>query len=87
MVRATNNFQRQVRIPHLGRSKEKQKAVFTPPQTTSSPSNMPGLGFDFQRSILDSKGRFMSGEQTITWYEKVLESVKARYRKLQRFSR
>lgn len=29
----------------------------------------------------------MSDEQTVSWYGKVLESVRIRYRKLQRFAR
>ncbi|KAH8120512.1 hypothetical protein DFH11DRAFT_1539623 [Phellopilus nigrolimitatus] len=85
MHRATINFERQIRIPVLGR--EKPRALFTPPQVMYSPSNISGLGFDFHKSMADGKGRLMSGEQMISWYEKVLESVKARYRKLQRFSR
>ncbi|KAL5535244.1 SSK2 [Sanghuangporus sanghuang] len=85
MTRATNNFERQIRVPVHGR--EKQKGYTSVSQVANSPSSMNGLGFDFQRSMAESKGKLMTGEQMISWYEKVLESVKARYRKLQRFSR
>lgn len=84
MVRATNNFERQIRIPVL--AKDKPKPAFTPPQSSNSPSTLNGLGFDFHR-VQEGNRRNMTGEQVIGWYEKVLESVKARYRKLQRFSR
>ena len=85
MTRATINFDRQIRVPVHGR--EKQKAIPSASQVSGTASNVNGLGFDFQRSMAESKGKIMTGEQMISWYEKVLESVKARYRKLQRFSR
>lgn len=84
-MRATNNFNRQTRVPVLGKDKNKAHAITS--QVTHSPSNINGLGFDFQKSMVEGKGRLMTGEQMISWYEKVLESVKARYRKLQRFAR
>lgn len=86
MVRATNNFERQIRVPIL--AKDKHRGLFT--SHVGSPSSVNGLGFDFHnqsRLAGDGKNRIMTGEQMINWYDKVLESVKARYRKLQRFSR
>lgn len=86
MVRATNNFERQIRVPVL--AKDKHRGLFT--SHVGSPSSVNGLGFDFHnqsRLAGDGKNRIMTGEQMINWYDKVLESVKARYRKLQRFSR
>ncbi|EJD04261.1 uncharacterized protein FOMMEDRAFT_28004 [Fomitiporia mediterranea MF3/22] len=85
MLRATNNFCRQIRVPVHG--KEKQKLLSVTSQIAHSPSSINGLGFDFQKGMAESKGKFMSDEQVISWYEKVLESIKARYRKLQRFVR
>ena len=86
MLRAINNFNRQIRVPVLGKDKHKS-AHLALSQAAHSPSTINGLGFDFQKSMADSKNRFMSSEQMISWYGKVLESVKARYRKLQRFTR
>ena len=84
MVRAANNFDRQIRVPVLARDKQK---TFNVSQVSHSPSHISGLGFDFQKSMADGKVKLMNDEQIIAWYAKVLEGVKARYRKLQRFAR
>ena len=85
MVRATNNFDRQVRAPVL--AKDKLKNNFNISQVSNSPSHISGLGFDFQKSMADGKTKVMNDEQMVAWYAKVLEGVKARYRKLQKFAR
>ena len=89
MIRATNNFERQIRLPIVPEHDKSRtpQIVFTPPRS-NSPANMNGLGFDLHKRINESgKNRALTGEQLTSWYEKVLESVKARYRKLRRFSR
>ena len=85
MVRATNNFDRQIRIPELSKDKARSNGLLN--QVTNSPSHISGLGFDFQKSVTNGKRKQMNDEQMIAWYAKVLEGVRARYRKLQRFSR
>lgn len=89
MLRASHNLERQARIPVvIERDKAKQSQALLASSRTSSPANANGLGFDFHNRLPDtSKSRIMTGEQLTSWYEKVLDSVKARYRKLRRFSR
>lgn len=87
MVRVTNNFERQIRVPVSG--KDKAATPFTPTRRPHSPQGVNGLGFEFHNRLSDgpNKSRLMSDEQMVSWYGKVLESVKVRYRKLQRFAR
>ena len=74
-----------MRIPELSKDKARNNSILN--QVANSPSHISGLGFDFQKSVSDGKRKAMNDEQMIAWYAKVLEGVRARYRKLQQFSR
>ncbi|KAJ3509800.1 hypothetical protein NLJ89_g5027 [Agrocybe chaxingu] len=75
MVRVTNFFDTQVRVPSGGNTAEhyNQMKLDQGPYMTSNMEH--------------TTGRKMTDEQMISWYSKILESVRLRYRKLQRFSR
>ncbi|KAF9056478.1 hypothetical protein BJ165DRAFT_1557048 [Panaeolus papilionaceus] len=81
MVRVTNYFDTQVRVPS-----SQDAGDFVPYQTKAdgisflSEMNMPAYA-------PESLPRRMSDQQVITWYSKMLDSVRLRYRKLQRFAR
>lgn len=74
MVRVTNYFDTQVRVPTVGdlgdqRLNAGKSAFLNHIHGSSTPS------------------RKMSDEQIIGWYGKILDSVRLRYRKLQRYAR
>jgi mitogen-activated protein kinase kinase kinase len=90
MVRVTNYFDTQVRVPtgedmsdhihsHRHRNAERERGVVNGNLSQSA----------FQTHIQGSSGasRKMTDEQIIGWYGKILDSVRLRYRKLQRFAR
>lgn len=90
MVRVTNYFDTQVRVPtgedmsdhihsHRQRTAERERGVVNGSISKSA----------FQTHIQGSSGtsRKMTDEQIIGWYGKILDSVRLRYRKLQRFAR
>ncbi|TDL28867.1 hypothetical protein BD410DRAFT_760578 [Rickenella mellea] len=87
LARVTTNFERQIRVPIT--SKDRAALIVTPTRRPHSPAYVNGLGFDFHNLLTEgsNKGRIMSDEQVVNWYAKVLESVRIRYRKLQRFAR
>ncbi|KAH8835953.1 kinase [Flagelloscypha sp. PMI_526] len=69
MVRVTNYFDSQIRIPTDDRNSEAtSEMVINPSGDLTNP-------------------RKMTDDQMVTWYGRVLESVRLRYRKLQRFAR
>ena len=72
MVRVTNFFDAQLHLPASQRP-------------TSSQRQKTGAGVN--GSVHTTSEQDVSGEQTVSWYNKVLESVRQRYRKLQRFVR
>ena len=72
MVRVTNCFDAQLRLP-------------APERPTSSQRRKPGTGVNGSTRPVSQQDA--SDEQLTSWYGKVLESVRLRYRKLQRFVR
>ncbi|KAF8640337.1 hypothetical protein AX17_000009 [Amanita inopinata Kibby_2008] len=74
MIRMTNYFDTQVRVP-MGEDKN------DPARNARHPER----GQD--DNVLAGSYRKMTPEQIIGWYGKVLDSVRLRYRKLQRFTR
>jgi len=73
MVRVTNYFETQVRVPITGdgpNGRVPNTSVYPQTHTHNTPAN-----------------RKMTDEQMVSWYGKVLDSVRWRYRKLQRFAR
>ncbi|KAJ3850583.1 hypothetical protein EV368DRAFT_45000 [Lentinula lateritia] len=77
MVRVINYFDTQVRVPTSA--------------TAAAAAAMNGKAKDakytFEEHMSDPSTRAMTDEQKVTWYGKVLDSVRLRYRKLQRFAR
>ena len=72
MVRVTNHFDAQLRLPASERP-------------TSSQRRKPGASVN--GSLHPVSQQDASDEQMTTWYRKVLDSARPRYRKLQRFVR
>jgi mitogen-activated protein kinase kinase kinase len=77
MVRVTNYFETQVRIPI---------------PMSGDPSNLRLSGSAPTGARVHSQNaspanRKMTDEQMVSWYGKVLDGVRWRYRKLQRFAR
>ncbi|CAA7259957.1 unnamed protein product [Cyclocybe aegerita] len=75
MVRVTNFFDTQVRVPSGGNTAERYNQM----KIDQDPYMTPNMRL--------TTGRKMTDEQLISWYSKILESVRLRYRKLQRFAR
>jgi mitogen-activated protein kinase kinase kinase len=75
MVRVTNYFDTQVRVPV---SEEGQELVARQRLLRAGPNI---------KSALEPRSRKMSDEQLIGWYSKILDGVRLRHRKLQRFAR
>ncbi|KAI0032493.1 kinase [Vararia minispora EC-137] len=71
MVRVTNFFETQVRVPLSERSDLRLKGLVNGVVLNGSPALRTG----------------MTDQQMVSWYHKILESVRLRYRKLQRFVR
>lgn len=77
MVRATNYFDAQVRIPsNSDTATHIQQLGLDPESYVNGVMHLPDL-----------PTRKMTDEQIISWYTKILDSVRLRYRKLQRFTR
>ena len=72
MVRVTNYFDTQIRMP------------IVTSVNGSAPLDAAGTAF---LAHLKEGGKTMTEEQVIGWYGKVLDGVKQRYRKLQRLAR
>lgn len=72
MVRVANYFETQVRLPSADKK---------PPQRRGS-ANI----FDAD-IIANNVSGHMTDEQKVNWYGKILDNVRLRYRKLQRFAR
>jgi len=77
-VRVTNYFDTQVRVP----------------SALGAPEGVYGIDENIYVNSLyqiyqgkDPPTRQMTDQQRISWYSKILESVRLRYRKLQRFAR
>ena len=80
MLRVTNYFETQVRVPmgtqtteHLLHANQLRDPEF-------NPNNLAPTAYN-------PEPRKMTDEQVVSWYSKILESVRLRYRKLQRFTR
>lgn len=82
MLRVTNYFDTQIRIPVAGDSSQ------TPTMRDSkSPPLQSGSGSTFEAHMNPTTNKEMSDEQRVSWYSKVLDGVKQRHRKLQRLAR
>ncbi|KAH9486642.1 MAP kinase kinase kinase wis4 [Psilocybe cubensis] len=79
MVRVTNYFDTQVRVPL--NTREGTAHANLDPDLYINGAHQPN------HVQQDQVQRKMTDQQVISWYSKILESVRLRYRKLQRFSR
>jgi mitogen-activated protein kinase kinase kinase len=82
MVRVTDYFETQLHVPSMKRRlKEDQLPSVSDTHEGSDYGNdtlLPGL---------EGRAKDMSDEQMVGWFSKVLDSVRLRYRKLQRYVR
>lgn len=83
MIRVTNYFDTQIRIPILNgeqlyQSRDSPNGAFSEKRTAFKAHLDSG-------SLMSDKP--MTHEQMLSWYGKILEGVKQRYRKLQRLTR
>lgn len=76
MVRVTNYFDAQIRVPI---------AASDTLETTTPNGTSTAFQTHLREAINSTKP--MSNDQLISWYAKILEGVKQRYRKLQRLAR
>ena len=79
MVRVTNYFETQVRVPA---SNDAQSSPGARPRAQHTQS-----AFQAHMQVSQGGKTKMTDEQMASWYGKILESVRLRYRKLQRFAR
>lgn len=77
MVRVTDYFETQLHVPSM-------KHRFKDDQSYSQAS---GYGGEVLPPELVGRAKEMSDEQMVGWFSKVLDSVRLRYRKLQRYVR
>ncbi|GLB36493.1 putative serine/Threonine protein kinases, catalytic domain [Lyophyllum shimeji] len=83
MVRVTNYFDTQVRVPSGEDMSEHIRS-----RTTERERGVNGVKTALQTRIQStSASRKMTDQQIIRWYGKILDNVRLRYRKLQRFAR
>ncbi|OCH96708.1 kinase [Obba rivulosa] len=80
IVRVTNYFETQIRIPVTTESSLAAASIAMHSGTTTSSST-------FQDHMKAAPTKSLTNEQLITWYGKILDGVKQRYRKLQRLAR
>lgn len=85
MVRVTNYFDTQIRIPVPPSDKTPQIAPIETKGNGSAPATTSAFQAHLRAGVLGS--RPMPHDQLISWYGKILEGVKQRYRKLQRLAR
>lgn len=81
MLRVTNYFDTQIRIPVAGDPSQ------TPTMRDSKPVHAGNGSTTFETHMNPTTNKEMSDEQRVSWYSKVLDGVKQRHRKLQRLAR
>jgi mitogen-activated protein kinase kinase kinase len=81
MVRVTNYFETQVRVPMGHQTAEHLQPTQLRNDLEFNLSNLTPTSHNPEPS------RKMTDAQIVSWYSKILESVRLRYRKLQRFAR
>jgi mitogen-activated protein kinase kinase kinase len=77
MLRVTNYFETQVRVP----------VSEDLPSDRTLKTTVNGGKPSSHTHVHSSTNRKMTGEQMLRWYSKILDNVRLRYRKLQRFAR
>ncbi|KAJ3777634.1 hypothetical protein FB446DRAFT_659779, partial [Lentinula raphanica] len=81
MVRVINYFDTQVRVPTSAAVVNGKHNGKPPTKANSSTKHT------LEEHMGDPSTRTMTDEQKVNWYGKILDSVRLRYRKLQRFAR
>jgi len=84
MIRVTDYFETQLRVPSL------KRGLHNGESSTAAPLPRVENGVYGDGPItpgLVGRGKEMTDEQMVNWFSKVLDSVRLRYRKLQRFVR
>jgi mitogen-activated protein kinase kinase kinase len=81
MVRVINYFDTQVRVPG---TEDSRRSGSSHPRS-STEDNKSAFEEHLQTNAVAF--RTMSEDQKVSWYGKILDSVRLRYRKLQRFAR
>lgn len=81
MVRVTNYFETQVRVPTLGEGRPSSR------RNHEHRENHSKSPFQTHMQGTMTGNTKMTDEQMASWYGKILDSVRLRYRKLQRFAR
>lgn len=86
MVRVTNYFDTQVRVPT---SEEMSEYIQSHRLRNVDGDRGPNAAKPMFQGLQEKSiaNRKMTDEQIISWYGKILDSVRLRYRKLQRFAR
>lgn len=80
MVRVTNYFETQLRVPIARGTSDKEKTITQRPPD----ENDQGIA-NLHR--LAREPRPMDTEEMVQWFSKILDAVRLRYRKLQSFAR
>lgn len=87
MVRVINYFDTQVRVP-ISVAAAAAVAVHHTQRNGTEPSHDDAEEATFEDHMTGPpSARAMTDEQKVSWYGKILDSVRLRYRKLQRFAR
>lgn len=81
MIRVTDYFETQLRVPSIKRKDENAQTVSDVPIRLENGLHGDGFG------IAGNSHKSMSEEQIVSWFGKVLNSVRLRSRKLQRYVR
>jgi mitogen-activated protein kinase kinase kinase len=89
MVRVTNYFETQVRVPTSDDNNIDYNRYHHRNGNRTPEHSINGAKSAFHTHIQGSAAtpRKMTDEQMVSWYGKILDSVRLRYRKLQRFAR
>ncbi len=83
MVRVINYFDTQVRVPTSDRAAVEGAAS----RRRALDKDVANAKSAFEEHMTGPGARAMSDEHKVSWYGKILDSVRLRYRKLQRFAR
>ena len=87
MVRVTNYFDTQIRIPIASGEKAAQMVNNMEPIGSTTPNGTTSSAFQTHLREAVAASKPMTNDQLTSWYGKILEGVKQRYRKLQRLAR
>ncbi|KAF8592011.1 Pkinase-domain-containing protein [Ramaria rubella] len=82
MIRVTDYFETQLHVPSMKRRPKDDQLPLG-----SEPLLFVENGFHWDETIASGRAKEMTDVQTVGWFSKVLDSVRLRYRKLQRYVR